>query len=151
VVLIVEATEINMIESIADLHFEELDEKAENFYELVDAKLQEKLGITLLVMQESLCKYVSAQAEEIALELPNIAPNGDYSKLIEDNDGMATFLKEEVAKPNVWILAGAQDYENKSLFKFEFLCKAVDEGKTLIGKVFISKSGVIRHAFVVID
>ena len=42
----------------------------------------------------------------------------------------------------------AKDQKNTSLVKFLMSCKAVDDGDSLKGTVFVSKSGIIRHAFV---
>lgn len=141
-----------MITSIADLEFNELDKKDPEIWDKIDLKLKEKLNVGLSDMKSAIASYVESHAEEIALQLPNIAPNGDYSKLIEDNDDMANFLKKEVIKPEGWILILASDHDqHKNLLAFEFISKAVDEGETLKGLVFVSKSGVIRHAFVSVN
>jgi hypothetical protein len=141
-----------MIESVKDLELDEIDPEAENVYDLVDARLQEKLNISLNSLKQLLSEYVVSHAEEITLELPNIAPYGQYDKLIEDNDEMAEFLKKEVSKPEAWLLAGILDDEKfTSLIKFKFICKAVDEGQVLEGYVFTSKAGIVRHSFVLVN
>jgi hypothetical protein len=141
-----------MIESVKDLELDTIDASAENVYDLLDARLQEKLNISLGTLKQNVVDYLVSHAEEITLELPNIAPYGKYEKLIEDNDDMAEFLKTEAAKPEAWQLSDINDDEKfVNLVKFEFICKAVDEGQVLAGRVFISKSGVVRHAFVLVN
>lgn len=132
-----------MIESIADLELKDED-KAED----VDKKIQEKLGITVLEMQEKLSAYVKENAEELTHEFVNIAPLGKYDELLEDNDSMADFLKSEAHKPEHWLLYSIRQNEsNQALISFDFKNAAVDEGQSMEGFVFVSKSGKIRHAF----
>ncbi len=132
-----------MIESLADLELKE-DDKAED----VDKKIQEKLGLSLVEMQQILSQYVLEHAEELTHDFANIAPLGDYSKLLEDNDGMAEFLKTEAHKPEHWRLYSVRQNEtNQTLISFDFLNDAVDEGRSFEGFVFVSKSGKVRHAF----
>lgn len=146
-----------MIDSIKDLG---LDEVLKDFDKLevheIEAKiseiLQDKLNLNLESLRNSLCESVKNRAEELVLDLPNIAPYNDYGKLLEDNDSMATFLRDEAAKLENWLLNSIQeDNKNKNLFKFFFLNKAVDDGHVLEGIVFVNKSGVIRHAFAQVD
>lgn len=134
-----------MVESVKDLGVFELDEKAENFLELLDVQLKEKLNLSLLQIKEALCKAIIDKAEEISLECPNIAPYGDYGKLLEDNDSMTDFLKKEASKPETLILhLIAVDEKLKQLFSFGFDSIAVEDLK---GTVYVSKSGIIRHAY----
>jgi hypothetical protein len=132
-----------MIESIADLGLDEAD-KVED----IEKKLQEKLGITVKEMQEHLSSYVKEHAEELTHEFVNIAPMGKYDELLEDNDSMAEFLKTEAHKPEHWLLYSIRQNEtNQTLISFDFKNAAVDEGESMEGFVFVSKSGKIRHAF----
>lgn len=146
-----------MIDSIKDLG---LDEVLKDFDKLevheieekLDVVLQEKLGIGLGALRNSLSESVKNKAEELALDLPNIAPYNDYGTLLEDNDSMATFLRDESTKLENWLLNSIQeDDKNKNLIKFVFKNKAVDDGHVLEGIVFVNKSGVIRHAFAQVD
>lgn len=117
-------------------------------YEEVKNLIQEKLGISIDEMTVAICKYVSLHSEEMALQLPNIAPYADYAKLLEDNDSMAEFLKNEAVKVENWKLFEIKpDSHNDKLLQFSFSCTAVDDGNTVIGFVYISPSGKIRHAF----
>ncbi|CAB4196835.1 hypothetical protein UFOVP1290_355 [uncultured Caudovirales phage] len=137
-----------MIESVKDIGLDELDLKAEDLFEKVSAKLKEALGLSLDEIRAPLIESVKNRAEELTLDMPNIAPYNAYDKLIEDNDGMAEFLKTEASKSENWILSHIQeDSKNNTLLKFHFLNQAVDDGKSFVGLVFVSKSGKIRHAF----
>lgn len=132
-----------MIENLADLELKEED-KAED----VDKKIQEKLGVSILEMQQKLSAYVVEHAEELTHEFVNIAPLGKYEDLLEDNDSMAEFLKTEAHKPEHWLIYSIRQNEtNQTLLSFDFKNVAVDEGETMEGFVFVSKSGKIRHAF----
>lgn len=146
-----------MINSIKDLGLDEVlkdfdNLEAHEIEEKISAILQEKLNIDLGILRNSLCESIKKRAEELALDLPNIAPYNDYGKLLEDNDSMASFLRDEAAKPENWLLSSLQeDNKNKSLIKFYFANKAVDDGHVLEGLVFVNKSGIIRHAFAQVD
>lgn len=114
----------------------------------VGLKIQEKLGVSLMEMKEVLSKSVQDRAEEMTLELVNIAPFGDYEKMIEDNDGMAEFLKAEAHKVEHWKLEAIEVSPlNKELLSFVFKNPSIDDGETFQGFVFVSKSGKIRHGF----
>jgi hypothetical protein len=125
-----------------DLSKEEYDE------DKVAAKIQEKLGTTLNQMKDALSKSVQERAEELTLDFVNIAPMGDYEKLLEDNDGMADFLKLEAHKPEHWKLESIfVNTVNKELLSFVFKNIAVDDGEGFEGFVFVTKTGKIKHAF----
>lgn len=131
--------------------FDELDFTQLESPEDVETMLKEKMGIGLQFMQDRLAEVLKEKAGELILDFSNIAPNGDYSKLLEDVDGMTEFLKTEAAKPENWKIHELQVIkQNPSLPLLEciFLNSVVDDGSTLEGYVFLSKSGFIRHAFV---
>jgi dsDNA-binding SOS-regulon protein len=118
----------------------------------VALKIQEKLGTTVGQMQEALSKSVVERAEELTLDFPNIAPLGDYDKLLEDNDSMAEFLKTEAHKPEHWKLDGIRLSDlNKELISFIFNNVAVDDGTTFKGFVFTTKLGKIKHSFAQVE
>lgn len=120
--------------------------------EAVTKKVEAKLGTTIDSMKEKLSQWIVEHAEELTLDMRNIAPLGDYEKLIEDNDGMAEFLKTEAHKPEHWKLYRLRMSDvNKQLIQFVFANLAVDEGETLQGFVFSNKTGIIRHAFASVD
>jgi hypothetical protein len=132
-----------MIEKFADLGFE-VDDKLEQ----ITQKVEDKLGIKVLEMQEALGNYTRDKAEELSQQFVNICPLGNYEKMLEDNDSMAEFLKTEASKAEHWKLHYIQPSDaNPALIQFAFVCDAVDEGDTFKGFVFVSKSGKIRHAF----
>ena len=135
-----------MIESLKDLELDKIDMKDPNYLELVEATLKEKLGVGFEELTAPLIAYVHSHAEELSLKFPNIAPRGDYSKLIEDNDGMSDFLKS-LNQSSDWKILAIDDDPKFNLLKFSFVSVAVDEGESLEGFIYLSKSGQIRHAF----
>jgi hypothetical protein len=141
-----------MIETIKDLDLDSLDLDDELLFEKIDEKLKEKLSISLEEMTSALRDFVIKRAEELVHDMPNIAPYNDYETMLEDNDSMALFLKNEASKLENWrLMCINEDPKNKSLIKFTFNNKAVDDGDILSGLVFVSKSGKIRHAFAQAD
>lgn len=132
-----------MVEKFADLGLE----KAETV-EQAEQMVQEKLGISFLEMREALSSYVISKAEELTHEFVNIAPLGDYGKLLEDNDSMAEFLKTEAHKPEHWEIQAVRPSDvQKELISFEFGNNAVDDGDIFKGFVYVSLQGKIKHAF----
>jgi hypothetical protein len=129
-----------MIEDIKDLELAADDSKED-----VAKKVQDKLGVSLEEIQECLTQWLSINAEVLASELMNIAPNGNYEDLIEDAAGMAEFLKSGV-KTESWEMRQVNCLQ-KNLLQFEFLSNAVDEGDTFKGFVFVTFSGKILHGF----
>jgi hypothetical protein len=105
------------------------------------------LGITSDKMKESISSVILNKADDIVLELKNIAPLGDYSKLLEDNESMINFLKTEVYKTEYWNLV-RMDTDSTGLNKFTFNCTAIDDGQSLYAFVFVNDQGKIRHTFV---
>lgn len=132
-----------MLESFKDLNFSK-----EDTVETVEAKLKEMLGISFEMMGQALSVAVQNKAEEIVLEITNIAPYGEYDKMLENNDDMASFLKEEAHKPENWLIHSLMPSDvNKDLIEFIFDNKAVDDGDTFRGYVYVNKMGKIKHAF----
>lgn len=129
---------------LEDFNFDDKDTM-----EQFDQKLKEKLGIGIAECAEALNKSIMEKADELVIELPNIAPSGDYGKLIEDKEGMSSFLKEESIKPGSWVLQFLEvKNKDSGLIELVFFNKTVDDGDILKGFVFVGKSGKIRHAFV---
>lgn len=110
-----------------------------------EKQFQEKLGISTETLLKAISDWTIANSEELAKEFVNIAPNGDYAKLIEDKSGMATFLRNEASHPQHWKLVEAKADHN--LLAVMFDNQIVDEGASLRGFVYVGKSGKIRHAF----
>lgn len=132
-----------MVESFKDL----LPEEAKTPEE-IDKVLQEKLGIGLSEMAKALSDSLLERTEELAEELMNIAPYGDYSKLMEETDSITKFLQDEASKPENWKIQFIEAKKEKDqLIEFVFFNKAVDDGDILKGFVFVGLSGKIRHAF----
>lgn len=133
-----------MIEKVEDL-----DLKPENTFEEMLVILQEKLGISVNEMQMALSASVQEKAHALTHEFTNIAPMGDYSKLLEDNDSMAEFLHTEAHKPEHWVLSTFRTNggTGPEMLKFTFKNFAVDDGEAMSGFVFVSFNGKIKHAF----
>lgn len=94
-----------------------------------------------------ICSWLKNNAEDLVDTILNIAPNGDYSKLISEPDEMVKFVKEVCCNPEVWKCCSMS--EKGQLFKFEFKCTAIDDGDKFFGIVMIGKeSKKVRHAFV---
>jgi hypothetical protein len=149
------------IEVVGDLTQEEEEEFDVNKFfgfeeketpESLIKKVEDKFGFPLLQMQAALSKSVVERAEELTLDMLNIAPKGDYENLLENNDDMADFLKTEAQKPEHWKLMGisVNDFR-KDLLSFSFFNQAVDDGNTLEGFVFTSQAGKIKHAFAQVE
>lgn len=124
-----------------DLSTEKYDEES------VSAKVQAKIGTSLQQMKETLSATVIKKAEELSLEFPNIAPLGNYGKLIEDNDGMTEFLKTEGHQPKHWEIELIEFNPKLELLMFSFANKGVDDGTTFSGFVYTTKGGKIKHSF----
>lgn len=116
--------------------------------ESIDKKLQEKLGIGLKEMSYALCDSLRQRAEEVAEDCFSVAPYGDYSKIIEDTEGVTKFFREEASKPEHWKLDYVEVRKTgDQLIEFVFTNSSVDDGDILKGFVFVGLSGNIRHAF----
>jgi hypothetical protein len=131
----------------------------EDEYKELEARLLEGMGMAPEVLAlidenaqrftEKLSTVLRDKAESLTLELPNIAPLGDYSKLIEDNDGMTDFLKSEASKPEYWKLNLIRKNDlNDTMIDLVYTNQAVGDGTEVSGVVFINKACVIRHAMV---
>jgi hypothetical protein len=129
---------------IKNLDYFDLKEGDDN--ETVIKKVTDKLGVSIDQMKEAISLAVQTKASDIALDIFNIAPFGDYSKLLEDSDSIVDFLKTEAYKPEHWELE-CFNLEKSNLIKFIFVCNAIDDGDLLEGFVFVNEAGKIKHAF----
>jgi hypothetical protein len=132
-----------MVENFKEISFEECKEP-EDF----DKILREKLGIGFTECSQALCESLQDRAQEVAEDLPSMAPYGDYGKLSEDPEVITKFLRDEASKPENWKIEFIEVRKaNDQLMELIFVNKAVDDGDVLKGFVFIGLSGKIRHAF----
>src|SRR5579885_3539720 len=130
-----------------ELEFETLDPE-KDLIEQIAVRLQEKLGVTVEQMTTALSEWVQAHAEEMTLDMNSLTPFGEYDKTLENNDDMADFLKKEAHKPENWVMHSlGPTKDNPALLQIIFANKAVDDGETVHGYVFVGLSGKIRHAF----
>jgi hypothetical protein len=135
-----------MIEKIEDL-----DLKKEDTQQDLDQILQEKLGVSLSAMTVALQQYTQEHAEKLASNFLVMVPNGDYGRLLEDQIKIASFIREEAGSPDNWVAELLSVYDDKKqppMLKVAFLNKAVDDGNSMSGYVFVSFSGNILHSFV---
>lgn len=135
-----------MIESIKDLGI-----TGEEELEQLDAIFQEKLGIGFINMVIALSESLHDRAEEIASQFLVMTPNGDYTRLIEDQDKMAQFLRQEAGKGENWhpvYIGTSRDPKLPNMIEVLFANKAVDDGDALMGYVFLNYSGKMLHVFV---
>ena len=138
-----------MIESVNEL-FLEVNEHTniEGYRESLFKHIEDKLNLSMSSLTDALAVAVIENAEEISTEFVNIAPLGDYSKIIESNEDMIAFLKEEAHKPEHWKLVEFDQFDKaKKLITFRYDNYAVDDGDTLKGFVYVSFDGKIKHAF----
>ncbi len=94
-----------------------------------------------------LSSYVQEKAENLTLDMMNIAPHGDYSKMLHNEDDMAQFLKSDAHEGKNWKLSMISPEHKLNLLKFEFANTAVDDGESLKGMVYVSYQGKVKHAF----
>ncbi|HEY5267546.1 MAG TPA: hypothetical protein VII94_00200 [Candidatus Saccharimonadales bacterium] len=132
-----------MIESFKEITAAEVKDTAD-----LDRLLQEKVGVSFLDCAKALEASLQDRAAELAPDFPNIAPNGDYSVLIEDQEAITTFLRDVAAKAENWHWEMMEiKSEKDQLLEMVFFNTAVDDGDFLKGFVFLGLSGKIRHAF----
>ena len=107
-----------------------------------EKQLEEKFGLKIIDLQAPIGEWIAKNAEGLAAEFPFIVPDGDYGKLIDDEEKKSQFLKEEATKLEHWKLTAATEKSN--MIQFQFDCPIVENLK---GFTFLSKSGKIKHAF----
>jgi hypothetical protein len=138
-----------MIDKIEELDFtEELTE------EQISQLFKDKLGIGFPEMAEYLSRYVAERAEELAQNYATVIPHGDYGKVLEGDDRIADFFRREATKPEAWIphkIRSSTDPKYPNMVEIMFLNKAVNEADSMMGFVFVSFAGVVRHHFVIVD
>lgn len=133
-----------MVEDFKDIPFD--DAKGAEELEKV---FKEHLGIGFQECSEALSKSLIDRGDELLDDMPNLAPYGNYDKLMEDPTAMLQFLKDEASKPENWEIQFVEVKKDKDqLMELVFFNKAVDDGDILKGFVFLGLSGKIRHAFV---
>lgn len=98
-----------------------------------------------------LATYVQSNAEKLSMNMMNIAPHGNYSKMLHNDDDMAQFLKTEAHEDKNWKLSMISPEHKLNLLRFEFSNKAVDDGESLKGMVYVSYQGKVKHAFAQIE
>src|SRR5271166_2816875 len=132
-----------MVNDFKDLKFDEAKTPED-----LDKVLREHFGIGFQECSEALSKSLVERCAELIDDMPNLAPYGNYEKLMEKPEDMLQFLKDEASKPENWEIQFIEVKKDKDqLMELVFFNKAVDDGDILKGFVFIGLSGKIRHAF----
>lgn len=126
--------------------YEDLNLLPEDTMTQIDAKLQDKLGICVYQLQQALEKPTVGTAVELAENFHCIAKFGDYSQMLEDTKSIAEFIKSDAYKSEHWVLNSIFQEED-NLIGFRFDNKAIDDGDSIKGFVFVSLSGKLTHAF----
>lgn len=129
--------------------FEELDLSPDAKTEDVVKLLEEKLQVSFAEITQRLSAYVVENADLISEDIVNIAPLGDYSKLIEERPQIVDFLKTEAHKEEHWALdsLATTETDEMKLIGLAFANKAVDEGEILAGVAYVTYDGKIKHVF----
>lgn len=129
-------------------NFNDLNLSKTETEEQIDLEIKEKLGISLMEIKQAICFYTEIHCEELSKQFRNIAPNGNYSLLMEDESKMAVFIKEECSKVESWKLIEVKSSEKDSeLLEFIFINSFVDDGESMNGYAYVGAAGKIRHAF----
>ncbi len=114
----------------------------------IDKILKEELNISLDDCSKALHDSLYERADELFEDIINLAPYGNYDKMMEDPEEISSFLKDEACDLENWKIDFIElEKKEDKLLKLTFLNKAVDDGDILKGYVFIGLSGKIRHAF----
>lgn len=137
-----------MIEKVEDFGFTN-----EQTPEETAAIVKEKLGIGFPEMAAHLSTHLGERADEVAQDFVTLIPYGDYDKLLEGDDKIANFLRTEAVKVESWvaykIFADDTLKGYPEMIQITFRNQAVDEGGSLIGYVWVSYAGVVRHVSIV--
>jgi len=131
-----------MIESLDELVF-----APEDTEEQIWAKLKDMIGVEQEQITASLSKMTVDKSNSIVNQFENIAPHNDYGKFLTTESDMAYFIENEASKPENWDLIDVSVNSDKNLVNFKFLNKAVDDGNSLAGFVWVSKTGKIKHTY----
>ena len=120
--------------------------------EEIEAQLEEKLGIKMDDLRQSLETATKAQAEELSKEFITLAPYGDYEKLLEDETLIAAFIREEASLSKNWKLSYLEQADTRLvselLLEFAFDNIAMDPDEALRGLVYVGANGKVKHVFV---
>lgn len=121
----------------------------EEYVELIQNIAQDIFKISFDEMKQTLCSFVDNHAEELSRQFINIAPFGDYDLLMESNDEMTSFLRQEATKLENWhIMSLFPSDVNKGLMEFIFVSSVCgDDDEEFKGFVYVNDSGKIKHAF----
>lgn len=134
------------------MNIKDLEIDFEGTSEEVKAKLEEKLGIKITDLREALEKYTQEHAGELGKDFITLAPYGDYGKLLEEENEIASFINEEAALAKNWALAYLEQADTRlvseNLLEFVFINTAMDEDEALRGIVYIGAGGKVKHVFV---
>lgn len=120
--------------------------------EEIEAKIEEKLGLKMDDLRQALEACTKEHVEELGKDFITLAPYGDYGKLLEDENQIAAFLKEEASLAKNWTLSYLEQTDTRLvselLLEFVFDNSAMDPDEALRGLVYVGAGGKIKHVFV---
>jgi len=112
-----------------------------------DRQIQEKLYVSLDNMKNEIINWVRDNTMSLAEQFKYVVAFGDYDRFFDEKQLIQGFFAEEASKIENWIISGAKLDLKLNLIKFAFSCKAIDEGDSLKGYVYVSENGKVKHAF----
>lgn len=131
-----------MIETLEDFKVDYYDTE-----EVIWQKIEEMIGVRQLTLTESLSAALYKKASAVAETFRGFAPYHDYGQFVDSHEKMTYFLQTEAHKSEHWDLRRVNVDEDKQLIVFKFCNLVIDDGKSLGGYVWVSKTGKIKHAF----
>lgn len=120
--------------------------------EQVEAKIEATWEIKFADLRKTLEACTVEVSAKLAEDMITVAPYQDYGKLLEEQEAIYTFLRDEGSLAKNWKLAMVEQTDTRlvaePLLQLVFDNIAVDEPGTLKGFIYLSMSGKVKHAFV---
>lgn len=133
-----------MIESFDDIKFDESIDSVEKLF----ASLKDQCNIDIEECKKALSASLKVRAEELLDDIINIAPYGNYERLLEKSEEILPFLQEDASAIENWKLEFIYPVkDNNKLLELVFVNAALDDGDLLKGYAFVGITGAVRHSF----
>ena len=117
-------------------------------HEKLSEDLKQASSVSLDDVVVQLAQSLVEKIDEIGQAPRAIAPFGDWAKIIEGTPKIKAFMLEECVKPETWKLVSmARHDNNENIYKLYFANVAVDDGDSVGGVAYVTKSGKIKLAF----
>lgn len=135
---------------------EEFDVAQELFYqqkpkeaeELISLILSERFSISLDELKPILISYLKNNVDAIAEQLPYIAPNNDWSKCITDQNDIKKWLIDCATNSKDWSIYGITETDIPKVWSIMFTNFLAETDGHIVGYVYVSEFGKIKHVFV---